>query len=730
MVLQSSDSNHIGSVAIGKLEPNVPDELQLCLAECFHGPTSVDVATPKAAAHGHVLPRLYFHGAQLPADTCPVELAVLAEANAAGLLLRFVRRIDLTQGRSPSHGNQHQVLSGPAAARLVGSALRGNGALEELKASRQDFGDEGAEVIGNALTQDCRLLRLELAESYITEAGTIPLAQALIDQGTRLKHLELAGNALGCSGCRRLAEMIRQNRALVYLGLQKNKIAAAGAIALGEALPSNCTLEELDLGRNSVETAGARVLAAATRSNSVLRKLNLQDNELDVIAATKIAEEISAGGNREPYDPGSVSTFRRTSEFKRQSSGRRSTAHDITAGTHLCSLNLRHNPIGSLGASALVSAIQGVSTKISELNLAWCELGLESALAIAYMLGSHSLSKVTKLDLRDNKGLGLAGGLPRALNKLVPSEGSVPNPNAGRASQFSKRRSEAKKSDGGEEFGIYSMEGKNGADAAGHIQWLNLANIDLDGEGAGLLAPSMSAFRSLQELFLYNNVMLGYSAAARAAEALKEKEKENEETWQEGVSAAEKQRLELARPVHPGLPALVEALPSKLKKLSLGSCALGPVVVQRVLKTLASKVALEDLSLSDNDLGMGLADGSNGVHGSVGETMRKALCNFIQTAPALRRFDLALNQLADQCALDIVICLCSDAPKVEVDFGANQVTVGFKRVIQGVRNETSQASASSARPTVEGLAQKSKVVTELQDMLVGAHHALGQRMRF
>eukprot|EP00930_Biecheleria_cincta_P034637 TRINITY_DN23909_c0_g2_i1.p1 TRINITY_DN23909_c0_g2~~TRINITY_DN23909_c0_g2_i1.p1 ORF type:complete len:2328 (-),score=377.32 TRINITY_DN23909_c0_g2_i1:221-7204(-) len=719
VVLQSSDSNHIGSVSIGRLEPNVPDDLQLCLAECFQGPTSFGHGNAKSAAQGRILPRLFFYEAQLPADTCPVQLARLAEANAAGLLLRFVRRMDLTQGRSPSIGNE-QVLSGPAAARVVGAALRGNGALEELKASRQDFGDEGAEVIGKALTQDCRLLRLELAQSLITDAGIAPLAQALMDRATQLKHLELGSNALGCSGCNCLAEMIKQNQTLVYLGLQKNKIGAGGATKLGEALSSNCTLEDLDLGRNSVGADGASILLAATRSNSVLRKLNLQDNELDVIAATKIAEEISAGHRRDAFE---------TVTFHRQNSGRRSSLKDAIVGARLRVLNLRHNPVGSLGAAALLSAVQSERTGISELNLAWCELGMEAALAIAYMLGSHSSANITKLDLRDNRGLGLGGGLPRALNKLVPSsqvtEGSSGQA-SGRATHGSKRRTHKK--DEGDDYDMHGTEGKPGTDAARYVQWLNLANIDLDGEGAGLIASSMPAFLNLEELFLYNNVMLGYSAAAaaRTAEALKEKE--NEETWQEGGSAAEKHRPDQARfdSWHPGLPSLVEALPAKLKKLSLGSCALGPVLVPKVLKSLASRAALEDLSLSDNDLGMGLSDGGNGMLGSVGEVLRRALCNFIQTAPALRKFDLALNQLGDQCALDIVVVLCSEAPKVEVDFCANQVTAGFKRVIQELYNE---ADAGSTMPAVDGLSQKSKTVTELQESLAGAQHALGQRLR-
>ncbi|CAE8651909.1 unnamed protein product, partial [Polarella glacialis] len=495
VVLQSPDSYHIGSVSIARLEPNVPDELQLRLAECFRGPTSAKgkKRRPEDMLGRGNLPVLVFHGHQLPADVCPAPLSSMAEANMAGMLLRFVRRMDMNQGLSRMNdGKLSQALAGHAAAAVVAGALCGNGALEELKASGQNFGDAGASDIGNSLIQGSRLQWLDLSSNSISELGACDLAKGLSSPVACLQHLDLANNNLGSPGCSYLAGMLKQNTTVRYLGLQRNYIGAEGAVAMAEALVQNFTLEELDLGRNSVGVAGAGALAAASRGNGVLRALNIQDNNLDVCAAMKIAEEFLSI-DMSQVTPSTSRTLRMSHPSQGPSSA-------------LQALNFRHNNLG-VGAVSMMSVLQVAPTNIVDLNLAWNNLGTEAASALVGMLGVSSSCIVEKLDLRDNPGFGLLGVLGRAMSRFATDTSGQP----GGAKAPAPRRSVSTRR------GVTTPQevrpGVTGREAARHVRWLNLANCDLESEGASLMALGISAFSNLQELFLFNNRLLSLTTA-------------------------------------------------------------------------------------------------------------------------------------------------------------------------------------------------------------------------
>ena len=643
VVLESQDGARISSVNIGKLEANIPDELQLHFAECFEGPSGRNVER-------RTLPQLLFRDVPLPADVCPVSLAKLLEANAAGLLLRFVRRIDLAEAE------ESNCFKGPAAAKVIGSALRGNGSLNELKASNQSFGDTGVEYISKALVHGCQLLCLDLAHNQISSAGAQMLAQALMKPGSMLQHLELQNNELACSGCGFLAEMIKENNSLEYLGLQHNSIGASGAVSLGAALISNSCLEEIDLGYNSVGVAGSGALAAATRSNSSLQKLNLQDNGLEILAGTKLAEELSAGLQKDI--DGLLDAVLPRQPMAKRSSAIKSRLQEGPAGTQLVNLNLRHNNLGSIGGAAVVAALQIARTELQELNLAWNGLGLETASALANLLGPQSLCTLTRLDLRDNRGLGLGAVLPKALHRLVANVPSEPIDKAPR----SPRRQDA------------HLEQQ---ESAQHLRWLNMANIDLDSEGAALLAPAMAIFSNLEELFLYNNPYLG--RPPRAVE-------HPEDDWEGEPREIAVKPKEKDRKLQQGICRLARALATStpsLKKLALGSCALGATLATELLSILSAHSELEDLSLCDNDLGTDQAQQSH-LHTAIGKCL---------SSVALKRLDLALNELGDQCAFEIIATLVREQQQVIVDFGANKVSRRFRLIVQGaLQDELAQGS--------------------------------------
>ncbi|CAE7662534.1 NLRC3 [Symbiodinium microadriaticum] len=649
VVLQSPDSLHIRSVSIGRLEANVPDELQLRFAECFEGPTSSCREAREGSSSCHrALPRLLFREDPLPTDMCPVSMKQLLEANATGLLLRFVRHFDL-QADLEETGDSD--FSGPAAAKVIGTALRGNGALEVLNARNQHFGDTGVQHISKALTQGCRLCRLDLAQNRITPSGAQLLAQALMSSDCTVQHLELCGNEFGCTGTAYMADMLQGNATLIFLGLQRNAIGSSGAVSLGSALAKNYSLQELDLGRNCVGVSGSAALAAATRSNSSLQSLNLQDNQLEVMAGTKLAEELSAGLQRDL--DGLLDAYLSKATMPRRSVKQR----DGPAGSRLVTLNLRHNALGSLGGAAILAALQFTRTELSELNLAWNGLGMETAAALAGLLGNNSMCRLTKLDLRDNRGLGIGAELPKALGGLVSQMASAsPDDEGSKTPRSAGRRS--LKRDEPDRISEVQL-------SAQHLRSLNLANTGLDSEGALLLAPALASFSKLEELYLYNNIHLG--CAPRTAEQTLASQDE----WQDR-SLKKKPPLVSASD---GICHLTRCLPPCLLKLALGSCSLGAGLTADLLQVLTSHSTLQDLGLSDNDLGNDDAGGEGRLRGNI--------CRFLQCSPCLVRLDLALNGLGDECALSIMSVMQEDK-LVKVNFSANNLSQSFKMLLEGV----------------------------------------------
>lgn len=355
---------------------------------------------------------------------------------------------------------------------------------------------------------------------------------------------------------------------------------------------------------------------------------------------------------------------------------------DGPAGSRLVTLNLRHNALGSLGGAAILAALQFTRTELSELNLAWNGLGMETAAALAGLLGNNSMCRLTKLDLRDNRGLGIGAELPKALGGLVSQMASAsPDDEGSKTPRSAGRRS--LKRDEPDRISEVQL-------SAQHLRSLNLANTGLDSEGALLLAPALASFSKLEELYLYNNIHLG--CAPRTAEQTLASQDE----WQDR-SLKKKPPLVSASD---GICHLTRCLPPCLLKLALGSCSLGAGLTADLLQVLTSHSTLQDLGLSDNDLGNDDAGGEGRLRGNI--------CRFLQCSPCLVRLDLALNGLGDECALSIMSVMQEDK-LVKVNFSANNLSQSFKMLLEGV-SAVQVAAADVDAPL-------SKVAEELAQIL-------------
>ena len=170
-------------------------------------------------------------------------------------------------------------------------------------------------------------------------------------------------------------------------------------------------------------------------------------------------------------------------------------------------------------------------------------------------------------------------------------------------------------------------------------------------------------FSNLEELKPYNNEGLGRTPRMIDLE-----------NWE----AKEQKPIKVERARGKGILRLARALPHSLKKLALGSCALGPRVVTELLPILSGLPSLEHLGLCDNDLN---EDGDQQR-----TLLHTAICKLLQSGVSVfKRLDISLNDLHDECAIAILVALAKEQRDIRIDFGANKVSAELREVVHGLR---------------------------------------------
>ncbi|KAL5109139.1 Protein phosphatase 1 regulatory subunit 37 [Taenia crassiceps] len=251
-----------------------------------YSPTSAEVHTLSGALQ--CLPPLCLRGLHLGETRLsgPALLDVTAAIRVAGHL----RDLRLPGNKLCAHDIE-----------LMTPLLRYHPALQVLDLSHNDLGDEGYQLLANALLHpsypsnlatpstnisptkpQCNLRRLYLTETGLRPAGAKHFATCL-PALVCLSHLELSNNPnLGCQGVLALRSGLQAytRRRLVYLGLAHCGLACQGAIALAEILGDGPrALRRIDLTGNYVAEAG---LMAFSKSIPLCGRLvqlqGLEDN--------------------------------------------------------------------------------------------------------------------------------------------------------------------------------------------------------------------------------------------------------------------------------------------------------------------------------------------------------------------------------------------------------------------------------------------------------------------
>jgi Ran GTPase-activating protein (RanGAP) involved in mRNA processing and transport len=176
-------------------------------------------------------------------------------------------------------------------AMYIFEALHTNRTLQHLYVDGNGLTIASASFIGKCLVApDCSLITLSAGCNRLGDDGTQVIADALFDN-KMLRRLILASAGIGIRGARALATMLQRNTTLMFLdlGLLKttaalgeipNRIGVEGAKVIAEALKSNKTLIALNVFHNNIfqqgVTAFRDVFNGTNGMNTSVVKLELE----------------------------------------------------------------------------------------------------------------------------------------------------------------------------------------------------------------------------------------------------------------------------------------------------------------------------------------------------------------------------------------------------------------------------------------------------------------------
>ncbi|XP_008838335.1 leucine-rich repeat-containing protein 74A [Nannospalax galili] len=168
--------------------------------------------------------------------------------------------------------------------------LQENYYLQELNLSNNDLGLEGAKIISDFLQENnSALWKLKLSGNNFSEESAALLCQAL-SSNYRIRMLNLSHNQFSDVGGEYLGQMLALNVGLQSLDLSWNNFHILGATALCNGLQTNVTLKKLDISMNGFGNEGALALGEVLRVNSCLAYLDVSDNSITNEGVSRIGK--------------------------------------------------------------------------------------------------------------------------------------------------------------------------------------------------------------------------------------------------------------------------------------------------------------------------------------------------------------------------------------------------------------------------------------------------------
>lgn len=331
------------------------------------------------------------------------------------------KRPDSARGRYIDHCETASLLVLPVLD--LDKSSRYDRSRKALRFDNYYFGDERAEAFGDALELlpvqvkhlsmknvgisgtgtsailngvPLRNLReLSLSENRIGSRGTLKIFKSLQDPHVNLKTLDLGNNQLGDQAVKLLIQCLLNRCTLEHLDLRRNQIFHA-AKAVGELLRITTPLTSLNLSWNNIRGEPAQHLARCMMENLTLTHLDLSDNTLGnngnadaelgaCLATNKSLTHLDVSNNH--IHAKSVLIY----------------VHGLQQNSVLETLVVRGNPIGTLGAEAIVRSVASGSITTCQLDMGECNLEIQdsssSQQACIYSGGVFTLNLSERADV-------------------------------------------------------------------------------------------------------------------------------------------------------------------------------------------------------------------------------------------------------------------------------------------------------------------------------------------
>lgn len=157
----------------------------------------------------------------------------------------------------------------------LADSLETNRQVHALWLKRNPLGVEGAKALAKLLGKNRNLRTLDLVNTVIEKEGLAALVAALVQEDYPLERIYLGGNFLNADAANEVGKLLRDNAHVQEIYLSVNRLGDAGASVIAQAMHDNRQLKVLSLASNGIGPAGARDLCAALVHHPCLRALDL-----------------------------------------------------------------------------------------------------------------------------------------------------------------------------------------------------------------------------------------------------------------------------------------------------------------------------------------------------------------------------------------------------------------------------------------------------------------------
>ena len=168
--------------------------------------------------------------------------------------------------------------------------LHGTFELQTLNLYHNDIDDEGIETLAGALLPNSNLRNLFLHRNRIMARGCQSLAALLENPNTNLEELHLNNNNFGNEGAHILANALTTNRKLKTLDLGNNGITVEGYSSFSKVFCDASSANKTFLSNHTVESLGFHLPNTIPADVNSLLVLNRSSDDKRLIAMKKILQ--------------------------------------------------------------------------------------------------------------------------------------------------------------------------------------------------------------------------------------------------------------------------------------------------------------------------------------------------------------------------------------------------------------------------------------------------------